>query len=314
MEHSISIIIPAWNEENIILKTTDFLRRLKLPFNYSELIYIAGGKDNTYEVCKQIKLNNFDKVITLKQLSNDFKTGALIKGLKEAKGDNIILIDADVFISPNLAIEISKSLKKFDTVCCDFIPMIKKGFWYDYYTLFKLIWAHNPNNLGSLIGGSTISLKKDVIKEVGIEELFSSKSTAGVDYYMGLVLKRHKKSIGFVKNTYVVMPRPNNLKDFYKDQKRWLNAFVTLHQEEKKLILISLTLNFLSCLFPPLIFLFNIKKMVKISSKKVLKIKYFIILFIIEYIINLQSFVTLIKNKAGKLKTLDHFKGEDRYY
>ena len=66
--------------------------------------------------------------------------------------------------------------------------MMEKGFWYNYYSIFKRNWSNNPNNLGSLIGGATISLKKDVINEIGLEKFFSERSTAGVDYYMGLIL------------------------------------------------------------------------------------------------------------------------------
>ncbi|GAH22233.1 unnamed protein product, partial [marine sediment metagenome] len=67
MDETLSIIIPAWNEQKVILETSEFLRRLKLPFKYSELIFVAGGTDNTYIICKEIKLENFDKVFTLKQ-------------------------------------------------------------------------------------------------------------------------------------------------------------------------------------------------------------------------------------------------------
>ncbi len=251
MKTKISIIIPAWNEEIIILKTCSFLRKLNLPFDYSELIFIAGGDDKTYEVCKEIKLENFSKVLVLRQKPEDFKSGSLIKGIKEAKGEQITLIDADIFVASNLIIETSKLLKKFDAVCCDFIPMMQKGFWYSYYNLYKLIWSSNPNKLNSLIGGTTISLKKHVIDEIGVEKLFSNKSTAGVDYYMGLVLKKNNKRIGFVENTRVLMQRPNNIKDFIKDQKRWLTSYFKLHQDNKKIIYINLILNIGYCMFPP---------------------------------------------------------------
>jgi len=313
METSVSIIIPAWNEEKIILKTSNFLRKLKLPFKYSEIIFIAGGTDDTYNICNEIKLDNFDNVITHRQNPRDFKSGALIKGIKKSTGDYIILIDADVFVAPNLAIEVARALKKFDVVCCDFIPMMQKGFWYNYYTMFKLLWAKNPSNLSSLIGGATISVKREVINEIGVENFFSHKTTAGVDYYMGLVLKKEKKRIGFVKKARVIMPRPNNLKDFYKDQKRWLTAFLTLHQEEKWLIFTNLILNISICLFPLLLFLSNIKKLKKISKKKSLKIKNFFTLYFVEFIINFLSIVIIIKKMTGKLKNVGHFKGEDRY-
>ena len=217
MDKSVSIIIPAWNEEKIILRTCIFLQKLQLPFVYSELIIIAGGNDNTYNICNEIKLKNFDKIKIIKQNPGDFKSGALIKGIKEAKGNFIILIDADTLVAQNLVIEIVKSLKKFDAVNCDYFPLIKKGFWYDFCIIDKLYWARNPNNLSSLYGGATISLKREIIKEIGIENFFTNKSRAGVDHYIGMVLKKHNKSLGFVKNTRVITPRPGNIKDFSKD-------------------------------------------------------------------------------------------------
>jgi len=313
METTISIIIPAWNEEKIILKTCNYLRMLKLPFKYSELIFVVGGNDNTYNICKDIKLNNFNNVFILKQNPNDFKSGALIKGIKKARGAYITLIDADVFIAPNLIIEIVKSLANFDVVNCDFIPMMKKGFWYDYHTIFKLNWAKNPNHLSSLIGGATISLNRKTINELGVESLFSCKSTAGVDYYMGQVLKNKKKRMGLVKNTRVIMPRPNNIKDFTKDRFRWYSAFITLHQENKRLILNTLILSTAFCLFPPLLIIFTIRKMIKLSEKKYLKIKFFFTLFLVEFLLNILRIIVIIRKFTNKLKPIGHFKGEDRY-
>ena len=52
MNEKVSIIIPAWNESKIIRKTHSYLQKLNLPFNYSELIYVAGGNDDTFKICR----------------------------------------------------------------------------------------------------------------------------------------------------------------------------------------------------------------------------------------------------------------------
>lgn len=310
---SISIIIPAWNEEKIILNTFDYLRKLKIPLKYSEIIFVAGGNDNTYKTCKEANLSNFNEVNVIKQVPGDFKSGALIKGMKKAKGNIITLIDADVFVAPNLVIEIAAALKKFDAVCCDFIPMIASGFWRDYYTIFKKNWSKNPDNLGSLIGGATISLKREIIEEIGVNNFFSKKSKAGVDYYMGLVLKHYNKHIGFVKKTRSLMPRPNNLKDFIKDQRRWLNAFYSIHHDDKSVILTTLFFNIFFCLFPPLILLSSFKKLQKIGKISHSKMRCLLILFFVEFVINFMSLSAFVKKMTGTLKDLGHFKSEDRY-
>ncbi len=313
MKTTLSIIIPAWNEEFTIPKTCYYLQKLKLPFEYSELIFIAGGEDRTFEICRNVTLDNFSKVITLRQNPGDFKSGALIKGINNSKGDIISLIDSDVFISPNLAIEVEKSLEKFDVVCCDYIPMVGKGFWYNYYTLFKLIWISNPNNLNSLIGGATISLRKEVVNDVGVSNFFSDKSSAGVDYYMGLVLKKNKKMIGFVKNTRVLMPRPNNIKDFLNDQRRWLNAFFSIHQKDLKLLISNFVLNVVYFLSPFLLFLLALRKLRRISTTKISTIKSTFSIYLVDFLINFMSIINYIKLLTKRLKILGHFKSEDRY-
>ncbi len=312
METMLSIILPAWNEEKAILKIKFYLGSLKIPFQ-SEIIFVAGGEDNTFNVCKQLSFDNFNDVLVLKQEHGDFKSGALIKGIKKAKGKFIILIDADVYVASNLAIEIVKSLKKYDVVACDFIPMMAKGFWYNYYTVFKLIWSKNPFKLSSLIGGATISLRKDVIKEIGVKNLFTKKSTAGVDYYMSLTLKKYNKRIGFVKSTRVLMPRPNNLRDFSKDYNRWLTAYYSIHQKEKSVFIINFILSFTYCIFPPLILLMNISKLNNLDLHCNLKIKYSLILYFVDFLKNFQNLFVIIKKLINRLQPIGHFKGQDRY-
>ena len=309
MVKSLSILIPAWNEELIIRKTCNYLKKLDLPFEYSELIFIAGGTDRTYSICKNALLDNFSKVITLKQNSGDFKSGALIKGLKESKGNIITLIDADVLVAPNFALEIAHSLKKFNVVNCDYQPLIRKGFWYNYYILRKIFWAKNTSNLTSLFGAATISLKRDIINELGIENLFTNKSTAGVDHYMGYILQKNNNKIGMVKNTIVNTPRPNNIKDFVKDQSRWFTAFFQIHEGEKKIIVHSLIMSILFFLIPPLIIMFNIYKLRNTSILKRKFLKSIVILFFAEFILNLIRLNILIKKLSRRLRNIGHFKG-----
>ena len=309
MKTSISIIIPAWNEESIISKTSIHLSKLKLPFDYSELIFIAGGDDNTYEICKQLHLDNFTNLITLKQNPKDYKSGALIKGIKKSQGSQITLIDADVFVTPNLIIQISNSLKEFDVVNCDYYPMLEKGFLFDYYLIHKTIWSNNPKNLPSLFGAATISLRRNIIDEIGIKNTFTNKSTAGVDNYMGIILKKYKKSIGFVKNTRVITPRPNNLRDFIKDQTRWFNAFFQLYNDNKKKIISTLIISFLSCLNPILVLFINFNKIRKLVNKKYKTLKFYSILYVVEYLLNVLRIKTSIIHLSRRQKSLGHFKG-----
>lgn len=285
------------------------MRKLKLPFQYSELIFIAGGDDNTFELCQETKFDNFNKVIVLRQFPKDYKSGALIKGINKSKGDFITIIDADTFVSPNLIMQIGKSLKKFDVVNCNYFPLIRKGFWYNYYIMRKLIWSKNPEDLPSLFGASTISLKRKIVDRIGTENFFTEKSTAGIDYYMGLVLKKNNINIGYVEDVKVITPRPACLFEFIKDQSRWSTAFFKLHQHEEKLIFITLFLSILSFIFPIFIFLLNFNKIRKTKTGMKKKTKYFFILFFVEYILSMMRVRVIIRTLVRRLKFIGHFKG-----
>ena len=308
MDVSVSIIIPAWNEEKIIERTYIFLKNLKLPFKFCEIIFVAGGVDKTYEICKQFIFENFNKVLVLEQKIKDHKSGALIKGIRNAKGNIITIIDADTLVAPNFMIEVAKSLKKYDAVNCNYFPMLKRGFWYDFFLIRKFIWAYNPDNLSSLFGAATISLNRCVVEEIGIENFFTNRSTAGVDHYMGVVLQMNKKKIGLVRNSRVITPRPSNLKDFKVDQYRWFTAFFQIHQEDKRIIFTTLIISFLS-LNPFIILLDNFKKIKNITVNKKSKIKFYFILFFTEYVINLIRFRAIIERLSRRMKNLGHFKG-----
>lgn len=309
MNMLISIIVPAWNEERIIPRTCYFLRKLKLPFNYSEIIFIAGGDDKTFTICKDIKLDNFTNKITLRQNPTDYKIGALIKGMKKSKGKFLILIDADTIVAPNFVIEAIKALKKFDAVNCDFFPMIQKGFWYKFFIINKLIWAKNPHDLPSLFGAATISLTRKVVDKIGIENFFTNKSTAGVDHFMGLVLKTNNIKIGLIRNSRIITPRPGCLRDFIKDQLRWFTAFFKLYENEKKIIIFTFIQSTISILIPIIGFFFILNKLKDIEIEKIKKIKYIFILFFVEYLMNILKLKVIIEKRTKRLKVLGHFKG-----
>ncbi|MFG1519468.1 MAG: glycosyltransferase [Thermoplasmataceae archaeon] len=85
----ISIIIPAYNEENRIGQTIKDLEA-NIPF-LSEVLVIFDGKDRTPEVA----MGSGKKVKVLSYNNRLGHGGAVFEGIKQAKGDIICFIDAD---------------------------------------------------------------------------------------------------------------------------------------------------------------------------------------------------------------------------
>jgi polyisoprenyl-phosphate glycosyltransferase len=121
----ISIIVPAYNEEDSVDELT---RRLKSIFqkapNYEfEVIFIENGSmDNTYK--KLLNIREDDKRFKILKLSRNFrKDGGVTAGLNFASGDAAILMDADLQDPPELILDF---LKKWEEGYENVYGIIKK--------------------------------------------------------------------------------------------------------------------------------------------------------------------------------------------
>ncbi len=99
----ISIIIPCYNEEEVIQICHDSVCKALDTINYDfEIIYINdGSKDKTYDILKDI--NKRDNRARILNLSRNFgKEAAMTAGIDASKGDAIIVLDADLQDPPDL--------------------------------------------------------------------------------------------------------------------------------------------------------------------------------------------------------------------
>ena len=106
----ISIIVPAYNEEESLPYLFDRLNKLMdevKKYEFEILFVNDGSKDKTYELIKQYREK--DKRYCYVDLSRNFgKEIAMMAGLDYATGDCIIFIDADLQDPPELIPELIK--------------------------------------------------------------------------------------------------------------------------------------------------------------------------------------------------------------
>jgi len=93
---TISILVPAYNEEKNIGETIRCLLALKYPKGRKEIIVINdGSRDRTAEVVR--KFTEKHKEITLIDKPNSGKANSLNYALKRTRGDLIAVVDADSY-------------------------------------------------------------------------------------------------------------------------------------------------------------------------------------------------------------------------
>jgi len=143
----ISIVVPCYNEEEVIIETN---KRLTIELNKLadkrnlkyEIIYVNdGSRDNTLKILHQLEKENLEKnsingkLIILSLAKNFGHQIALSAGLQHAKGNAIISIDADLQDPPEV-IEGMLELWKEGSDIVYGVRTVREG-----ETWFKLITA-----------------------------------------------------------------------------------------------------------------------------------------------------------------------------
>lgn len=145
----LSVVVPCYNEEDNVpyfyeelLKQEDKLAAMDAEM---EIIYIDdGSRDRT--VAEVRKLREKDERVHLVSFSRNFgKEAGIYAGLQKAKGDYVVLMDADLQDPPSLLPEMLSYVKQgYDSVATRRVsrkgePPIRSFFARRFYALMKVI-------------------------------------------------------------------------------------------------------------------------------------------------------------------------------
>ena len=98
----ISVVIPLFNEAESLPELYSWIERVMKENNFSfEVIFVNDGStDNSWKVITELS-HKSENVKGIKFRRNYGKSPALFCGFKEAKGDVVITMDADLQDSPD---------------------------------------------------------------------------------------------------------------------------------------------------------------------------------------------------------------------
>ena len=113
----LSVVTPAFNEEDSIVPFRDAIAALALPVDYEIVFVDDGSRDATLERIRG--LADADGRVRYVSFSRNFgKEAALLAGLEHARGDAVVTMDVDLQHSPALLTEMLRALVEegFDAV------------------------------------------------------------------------------------------------------------------------------------------------------------------------------------------------------
>lgn len=128
----LSVVVPCYNEEPVLSMFYDRINEIALQMNQQfgiefEFLFVNdGSKDNTLSVMKQ--LANKDKRVKYISFSRNFgKEAGLYAGLKEARGDYVTVMDADLQDPPEFLIQMYEKIVDGEADCVAARRMTRQG-------------------------------------------------------------------------------------------------------------------------------------------------------------------------------------------
>ena len=216
----VSVIIPAYNEEKVIRKTLESMIDTRYP--RKEIIFVDDGSiDKTLEIAKKFKNN-----ITILHKVNGGKASALNYGLVYAKGEIIVVVDADTIIGRNSLKEIVKGFEINENVAAvagnvkvrNRVNWITKCQALEYLIGIQVIRrAFDAFGSITVVPGALGAFKKSFVSDTGAY----GKETIVEDFDQtikllktGLITQGSVKAVAYTQ-------APDTLSDFAKQRKRW---------------------------------------------------------------------------------------------
>jgi glycosyltransferase involved in cell wall biosynthesis len=200
MINKLSIIIPAYNEENTIQIVLEKLKHINLINNIQKEIIVVNdaSKDDTESKIKEyMSLNPALNILYYRHEINKGKGAALHMGIEKATGDYLIIQDADLEYDPN---EFNLLLK----------PVIDAEADVVYGSRFRGGEAHRILFFWHSLGNHILTFLSNVLNNLNFTDMETCYKLFRSDIVKGLKLK--EKRFGFEPEVTAKIARIKNIR------------------------------------------------------------------------------------------------------
>ena len=232
----VSIMIPAHNEESVIANTVKTVLNLDYP-NFEIIVIDDRSSDNTASVLKGLEKQYPQKVVAFIRDKNAFpgKSAVLNDALKFAKGDAILVFDADATMEPDFLTNLVYELEPKDVGAVQARKIVRNK---DTNLLTRCqnnemtMDTHFQVGRDSIKGAVELRGNGELIKRTALEDIGGwNNYTITDDLDMSTRLHIKGWDVRFCADTAVYEEGIMYLFPLYKQRRRWLEGTIRRYLE-----------------------------------------------------------------------------------
>ena len=236
---SMTIIVPAYNEEPGIGRTLEAL--LETDYDNKEIIVVDdGSKDKTHFIASTYIKKAPPGRLSIIRKENGGKASAINSALRFAKGEIIVIIDADSIVARDTLRELARQFKDKDVgaIAGNVKVLNRNNFWsklqvleYEVgISLFKRAYA--LFGVVMVVPGSLGAFRKDVLIQSGLYD----SDTLTEDFDITVKVLKTGKKVVMAPNAISYTEVPESFRELYKQRTRWQGGNIQTLLKHKDLL------------------------------------------------------------------------------
>lgn len=212
----VSIIIPAYNEEEVLANCLDSIIKVDFPKTWYEVLVVNDGStDRTYEIAASYQ-SKYNNIVALSK-TNGGKASAQNYGLRVSRGKYVLITDADATVNKDWVSKMVGRLGDYDMVVGAYYAKKPENWLEKIQNAHYLVKFKFGGGMGIPSTGVNNAFRKEIIDVIGgFDETKTSITSDFIDRGKDKGLKIH-----YDPEIYVYTKCTSNLRSFLKQKLRW---------------------------------------------------------------------------------------------